>query len=340
MTSETARTVIGTGHAGFLDTSAAGPESPIAEPFGVVIGPDAALYFCDLGNHRIRRVDLEKNEVATVAGTGAPGYSGDGGPAIEAQLDGPYEIRFDAQGNLVFVDMPAHVVRRIDRRTGMIDSVAGSGEAGFSGDGGPATRARLTEPHSIEFGPDGALYIADILNHRIRRVDPETGSIETFAGTGEQTPTRGGAPLRETALNGPRALAFDEAGDLHLALREGNSVHRIDMQSGSIHHVAGTTEFGYAGDGGDARLALLSGPKGISVDASGIYIADTESHTIRRIDRASGVIETVMGDGSQHDGPDGHPLSCGLARPHGVFVLDRFLYVGDTDNHRVRAMAL
>ena len=218
----------------------------------------------------------------------------------------------------------------------------GSGEvqAGFSGDAGPATQARLTEPHSIEIGSDGSLYIADILNHRIRRVDPATGTIETFAGTGEQAPTPDGAPLAGTPLNGPRALAFDELGDLYLALREGNAVYRIDMQARSAHHVAGTAEFGYAGDGSAARLAKLSGPKGISVDASAIYIADTESHTIRRIDRTSGMIDTVMGDGTQHDGPDGDPLACGLARPHGVFVKDGSLYVGDTDNHRVRAMEL
>ena len=337
-----AATIIGEGIAGACPDGPFDAGARIAEPFGVAVGPDGWLYFCDLGNHRIRRVDLQGHTVETVVGSSRKGNAGDGGLATEADIEQPYELRFDAAGNLVFVDMTAHVVRRVHAATGRIETVAGNGEAGFSGDGGPATAAMLRQPHSIEIAQDGAILVCDIGNHRIRRIDPGTGFIDTFAGTGEQAPTPPGAPIADAPLNGPRSLAFDDAGDrseLFLTLREGNAVLCIDMQRGRIDHVAGNGQFGYAGDGGDARSASLAGPKGIAVSGDDIYIADTESHTVRRIDRASGRIDTVLGDGQNHDGPDGDPRHCGLARPHGVYATpDGRIFVGDTDNHRVRVL--
>jgi sugar lactone lactonase YvrE len=241
---------------------------------------------------------------------------------------------------MFFVEMRNHLVRRVDAKTGVISTIAGTGEAGFSGDGGPAKQAQFRQPHSIAFDSKGLLYVADIGNHRVRRVNLGTGIIETFAGTGEKAATPDGSPLDGTPLNGPRAIAFDRRGDMYLALREGNAVYRIDTGSLTLHHIAGTGEQGYTGDGGPAKMAKLSGPKGIEVGpAGGVYIADTESHTIRRIDLRSGVITTVAGDGSVHDGPDGDPLKCGLSRPHGVFV-DRGgrVYIGDSENHRIRVL--
>ena len=333
------RTVAGNGTAGLGVEGAVAAQAMIAEPFGVVLAPDGALVFCDLGNHRVCRVEPDSGRLSVVAGNGEAEYSGDGGPAREAAMHEPYEVRFDADGHLYIVDMVGHVVRRVDATTGVIETIAGTGEAGFGGDGGPATAALFRQPHSIEIGPDGAIYVADIGNHRLRRIDPATGMIDTIAGTGEAAATIDGADIRETPLNGPRTLAFDADGDLFLTLREGNAVYRIDMACRTIHHIAGTGRPGYSGDGGDAKAADLAGPKGISVDAKGIYIADTESHTIRRIDRHSGVIETVVGNGKRFDGRDGAPLDCGLARPHGVFVTpDGRLFIGDTDNHRVRVL--
>ncbi|MCZ6888418.1 MAG: hypothetical protein O7H39_07975 [Gammaproteobacteria bacterium] len=332
-------TLAGTGVAGFSGDGRIDAATQVAEPFGVVTGPDGALYFCDLGNHRVRRVDLESMQISTVAGSGENGYAGDGGAALLADLNEPYEVRFDGAGNMYFVDMQAHVVRRVSRQTGVIETVAGTGEPGFSGDGGPATEASFKQPHSIEVARDGTLYIADLGNHRIRMVDPASGTVTTFAGTGLQEATTDDESLTGTSLNGPRTMAFDEMGDLFLTLREGNAVYRIDMSAQTIHHVAGTGKLGYSGDGGDATAADLAGPKGISVDAAAVYIADTESHTIRRIDRETGIISTLLGDGSKHDGPDGDPMDCGLARPHGVFAApDGRVFIGDSDNHRVRVL--
>ena len=328
----TVTTVIGTGEAGLSDTQ-------VANPYGIVIGPDGALYFCDLDNQRVRRLDLSTGRTTTVAGNGERGYSGDGKTATDAALNMPHEIQFDQDGHLYIVERDNHTVRRVDATTGIISTVAGTGEAGFSGDGGPATTAQLRQPHSIAFDPQGRLLICDIGNHRIRRVDPTTGIIETWAGTGEQAPTPDGAPLAGTPLNGPRAMALDPNGNLYLALREGNAIYRIDLAAQTIHHVAGTGERGHTGDGGPAARAALGGPKGLAYDTGRLYIADTENHAIRLIDLESGVISTVLGDGERGDGPDGDPRRCRLARPHGGFVnAEGGLLVGDSEAHRIRLL--
>src|SRR5213083_3274038 len=142
-------TVAGTGMAG--DSGDGGPATAAAlnNPYGLARGPDGALYICDMENHRIRRV-AKDGTITTVAGTGKRGYSGDGGPALQADLNEPYEVRFDKTGNMFFVEMRNHIVRRVDGRTKIISTVAGTGKEGFSGDGGPATRAELRQPHSIQ----------------------------------------------------------------------------------------------------------------------------------------------------------------------------------------------
>ena len=190
------------------------------------------------------------------------------------------------------------------------------------------------------FDPQGGLLVCDIGNHRVRRIDLKAGTVDTWAGNGDRKPTPDGAPLDGVPLNGPRAIDLDPQGNLYLVLREGNAVYRIDAKTRRIHHLAGTGEKGYTGDGGDARQAKLSGPKGIAWSPDGgVYIADTESHTIRRIDLKNGVISTAAGTGERGDGPDGDPLKCKMARPHGVFVDKRgVVYVGDSESHRVRVL--
>jgi sugar lactone lactonase YvrE len=335
-------TIAGTGEPGFAGDGGAAVAARLNNPYGLTTGPDGALYICDIDNHVIRRIDLKKGVITTVAGSARKGYSGDGGPALDASLNQPYEIRFDKTGNMFFVEMPNHVVRRVDAKSRIITTVAGNGAAGFSGDGGPANKAQMRQPHSIAFDPQGRLLICDIGNHRVRRVDLKTGIIETWLGNGERQPTPDGAPLAGTPVNGPRAIDLDPQGNLYLALREGNAVYRVDTQAGRYAHIAGTGEKGNTGDGGPAKLAKLNGPKGIAWAPGGsLLLADTENHTIRRIVLKTGLIDTVAGAGERGDGPDGDPQKCKMSRPHGVFVDSKgVLYIGDSEAHRVRMLRL
>jgi DNA-binding beta-propeller fold protein YncE len=327
-------TVIGDGSPGYSDHQ-------VNNPYGLIIGPDGALYFCDLDNQRVRRLDLRTKRTLTVAGNGRKGYEGDGGPATSASLNMPHEIQFDREGNLYIAERDNHVIRRVEAKTGIISTLAGTGVAGFAGDAGPAARAQLRQPHSVAFDARAkSLLICDVGNHRIRIVDLATGLIDTYAGTGERKTTQDGASIATSALNGPRAMAFDSAGSLYLALREGNAIYRIDRRARTIDHVAGTGEQGYTGDGGNARQARLGGPKGLAWWRGMLYVADTENHVIRLIDCRKGTIRTVLGTGNRGDGADGDPMKCALARPHGVFVDSRgVLYVGDSEAHRIRKLS-
>ena len=337
---QTIRTISGNGVDGYSGDGGEAVRAAGSQPFGIVIGPDKALYVCEVGSHAIRRVDVETGLITTVAGNGKKGYSGNDGPATSAELNEPYEVRFDQIGNMYFVDMVNHVVQMVEAKTGTLRLVAGTGQQGFSGDGGPAIKAQFNRPHSIALDTSGHLYICDIGNHRVRRVVLSTGIVSTFAGTGERKPTTDGAAFATEPLNGPRALDFDGRHNLILALREGNAIYRLDLSSGTLHHLAGTGKSGYTGDGGPAQLANLSGPKGVSLAPNGdIYFADTESHTIRVIRAKTGIVETVAGDGKKGDGPDGKPRTCRMDRPHGVFVDSAGLvYIGDSNNHRVRVL--
>ena len=327
----------GTGVAGFSGDGGAAVQAQLNDPTGIARGPDGALYVCDTANHRVRKVS-PGGTITTVAGTGEPGWSGDGGPATAAKLHEPYEVRFDPAGDVFWVERLSHTVRKLDRKTGIVTTVAGNGSAGFSGDGGPATRAQLSDPHSIGFDRAGDLYICDVRNHRLRKVAMKTGEISTFAGTGERKPTPDGARFAGVPLNGPRALDFDRQGNLWVALREGNAVYKLDLAQGTIHHVAGTGKKGFTGDGGPAKATTLNGPKGLSVARDGnVFIADTENHAIRMIDVKRGTIELVAGTGVGGDGPEGAALNCQLSRPHGVFAdRDGSVFIGDSGANRVR----
>lgn len=339
-------TVAGNGRAGDL-TAGGGPalEVSVDQPFGVEVGPDGALYIASIGHHHVLRWDKMSGRITSVAGNGTKGYSGDGGPARDAQLNEPYEVRFDSAGNLYFVEMQNHLVRRVDARTGTISTVTGTGEAGYSGDGGAATAAQFRQPHSIaldEHATDGHqyLYVADIGNHRIRRVDLDRGTITSIAGNGQRELPRDGAKTQNQPMLGPRAL-FITGRTLWIALREGHSVWGLDLDSLIVRRVAGTGTAGYSGDGGPAAAATFNGPKGIAATAEGlVYLVDSENQAIRLIDTVADRVTTVAGGGPQARGFAGDKSAAVKAwfdRPHGIGIApDGSLYVGDTNNHRVR----
>ena len=340
----TAVVVAGTGAATSAGDGGPASAAAVNEPFGVAVAPDGAVLICEVGGHRVRRVDPDSGVITTVVGTGRAGSDGDGGPATAARLTEPYEIAFDARGRWLIVDMQAHVLRRVDPTTGRIETLAGTGEAGFSGDGGPAIQAKLNRPHSVAVANDGTILLCDIGNHRVRAIDPISGVIRTLAGDGKKRGPADGAPFTpQTSLAGPRAIAVakGEAGepaDWWLALREGNALFCVspDARGGTgrtLHHAAGTGSSGYAGDGGPAIAASLAGPKGVAVAPNGdVALADTENHAVRVLDARDGTLRTVLGrdaDGALRGGFE-------LARPHGVAVApDGSILVGDSENHRV-----
>lgn len=340
-------TVFGTGEAKLNRMDGAVEGFNMGDPFGVEFGPDGCLYVCEVRNHRIMQVDLDTKKVLTIAGTGTKGYSGDGGPATSAELNEPYEIRFAKNGDIYFVEMMNHIVRKIDSRTKTISTVAGTGKAGFSGDGGSAIKAKLNRPHSIALDGHGGLFIADIGNHRIRKVDLKTGLIDSFAGSENQgLPIDGGKVNGEPVL-GPRALFIEEDATakgkavLWVALREGNSVWKIDLNSPVWRHVAGTGKKGYSGDGNDAILATFNGPKGIAVESHQCFVVDTENQVIRKIDLKTGIVTTIAGNGQKDGKGDGGIATlASLGRPHGVCVKNGKVFIGDTLNHRVRCVAI
>jgi len=342
------QTLAGTGQQGYSGDGSAASSALLNNPFGVIAGLDGDIYFCDTGNHCVRKIARKTGLITTIAGTGKKGNADDGVIATDADLFEPYEVRFHPSGDLYWVEMQNHLVRRLDARTGKIYRIAGTGKAGFSGDEGPANEATMKRPHSIQFDKGARhLYICDIGNHRIRRVNLNKGIIETWCGTGKPRPTISGATVGpQTPLKGPRALDIAPNGDFWLALREGNQVFRIDRNSKTLHHIAGTGANGFSGNGGPAIAARLSGPKGVAVspDGSKIYLADTESHSVRAIDLTSKtpMLELIAGTGKRGDGPDSpNPLVCQMARLHGVGCdpITGDLYIGDSETHKVRKIS-
>ncbi len=249
-------------------------------------------------------------------------------------------MRFDTAGNVYWVERLSATVRKWDAKTHLVTTIAGSGTPGFSGDGGPATRAQLNEPHSIGFDPSGNLYICDVRNHRIRKLDMKTGLLSTFAGTGRRGTAVDGASISQSPLDGPRALDFSSSGELWLALREGNAILQLNLRDQTITRAAGTGKKGLSGDNGPATSAALNGPKGLSIAPNGdVVFADTENHAIRSLNVRTHTLSLLAGTGRPGDGTETDPLHCALNRPHGVFVDQQgAVFIGDTDANRVRVI--
>lgn len=334
------KTIAGNGLPGDLNHSDA-TQTPLDQPFGVERGPDGALYITSIGQHRVLRLDTQLGQLSSVAGSGQSGYAGDGGAASKALLNEPYEVRFSLDGRtMYFVEMKNHLIRQVDLANGTIATLAGDPRGGFAGDDGPASAARFQQPHSIALDDRGQLYVADIGNHRIRCIDTTTGTITSIAGNGERKLPRDGALAQGNPMIGPRALHV-VGRTLWIALREGHSIWRLDLDSNRFAHVAGTGKAGYSGDGGSPRDATFNGPKGIVATPEGIvYVVDTENQVIRRIDTGADRIDTIAGGGPKARGFNENaspPYDAQFVRPHGIGLLpDGSLAIGDTNNHRVR----
>jgi streptogramin lyase len=293
--------------------------------------------FVDTGNHRVRRVD-PSGVVTTIAGTGTAGYSGDGGPATAAQLDTPHGVVADGAGNVYVADSPNQRIRRIDA-AGTITTVAGTGAAAYNGDGRLATTAALRYPKGVEIGPDGLLYIADTVNHRVRRIEAD-GTITTVAGTGARGYSGDGGPATAAQFDRPRNVAFDAVGVMYVVDEGNHRVRRVGLV-GIVTTLAGTGVAASTGDGGPAAAASLDLPRDVGVDATGnVFIVEEGGDRVRRVDPA-GVISTFAGTGVRgYNGDDLPADTAQLRAPRGLAVTPTGgVLIADTGNHRLRLVA-
>lgn len=307
---------------------------------GVTTSPDGSIYVAAIGNSTVRKIS-SAGVVTTVAGNGIYGYGGDGGPATSAFLSGDRDVALDAGGNLYIADTDNNRIRKVDT-TGIITTFAGTGVAGFSGDGGPASAAQISGPRGVEIDTAGNLYIADSFNSCVRKVT-RAGRITTVAGMGGVFGNSGdGGPATSALLGDPEGVAFDAAGNYYITDFSNCNVRKVDS-NGIITKVAGTGVCGFSGDGGPATGAQFLNPIGIEVDSVGnILIADTFNNRVRKID-GTGIITTFAGSGLDGNsqggfGGDGGQADAALLNaPIGVALdANDNLFIGDFVNQRIR----
>lgn len=333
-------TFAGNGGGGYSGDDGPATAAQLGRPKSVAIDAAGDFYIADQDNHRIRKVDHITGVITTVVGDGTQGYSGDGGLATSAQLNQPWCVAVNAAGDLFIADRGNSCIRKVDHATGAITTVAGSGTVGYQGDGGLATAARLSGPTGVALDAAGNLFIADMGNDCIRKVDCVTGMITIIAGTGRNGGYSGDGGLATAAqLSWPNGIAVDAAGNLFIADTHNNRIRKVDHVTGVITTVAGSASFGLGGDGGLATAAALFSPHGVAVDAVGnLFIADMMDGCIRKVDYATNVITTIAGNGGNSAGADGgQATATTLNCPYGVAVdASGDVFIADTGNYSIR----
>lgn len=319
----TVDTLAGSGAAGWKD--GAGAEAQLHYPYGIAADGRGSLYVADYQNHRIRKLTPD-GQLTTLAGTGEAGFRD--GPAAQALFANPRGLAVDAEGGVIVVDTGNVRVRRI-APDGTVTTLAGTGEAGFAD--GAGAGARFADPRGVAVGPDGRIYVADTGNFRIRVLSPE-GQVSTLAVVGDGEPV-----AAESKLKGPYGVAVDGQGRVYVADATTNAIETISPD-GVVSRFGGTGAWGLADGGADA--ARFRAPVGLSVDGRGnLYVADFFNHSIRMLS-ADGRVTTLAGDG-QPGATNGDGPGARFYGPYGLAVgADHKLYVADTSNHRIRAIAL
>jgi hypothetical protein len=309
-------------------------------PTGVAVDSAGNIYIADRDDERIRKVTASTGIITTVAGNGTVGYSGDGGAATSAEINLPWSVAVDSTGNIYFADYGNSRIRKVTVSTGIITTVAGNGTAGYSGDGGAATSAKINYPEGVTVDSSGNIYIADYNNNRVRKVTVSTGKISTVAGNGTQGFSGDGGAATSAEMYAPGSVALDSSGNIYIGDRGNNRIRKVTVATGVISTVAGNGTAGSSGDGGPATSAELD-DSDAAVDTDGnIYTADILTNRVREVTAATGIITTVAGDGTAGYSGDGGPAtSAEINWPLNVAVdTGGNIYIADFNNNRIRAV--
>ena len=330
----TIQTVAGNGSLTFSGDGGPALQTGLNVPVDVYVDQAGNLFITDQFNNRIRKV-APNGTISTVAGTGVAGFSGDGGPAIDAEINTPTGIRGDSSGNLYIADVVNQRIRKVDS-SGIITTFAGNGNKGYGGDGGLAINASFYNAVRVAIDPSGNVLVADQSDHRIRRIAP-SGLITTIAGNGVGAFSGDGGPAINASLNNPTAVAVDGGGVIYISDQFNQRIRKIALD-GTITTIAGDGSPGFGGDGGPANAAILNYPGGITVDAAGnLYFNDDINFRTRMI-AANGTISTIAGSGTKgFSGDGGAALAAALNGNFGV-ALDLLgnMYIADSTNNRIR----
>ncbi len=325
------------GTGGYFGDGYTSTDALLHGPEAVAVDKAGNVYIVDHHNARVRKVFKSTGIIVTFAGNGTGGNNGDGSAATSAEID-PTGVAADMRGNVFISDANFGVVRKVNK-LGIISRYAGVGTYGYSGNGGPATSAKLAAPSGLCTDAASNLYICDAANHVIRKVDT-FGVITTVAGNDTAGYSGDGSLAIHASLDSPYAVAVDRLGNVYIADHNNNVIRMVDAATGIIGTIAGTAGvYGYTGDNGPATAATLNSPCGIAVDTSyNVFISDADNNVIRKIDNMTGVISTTIGNGFAGFGGDlGDPLGANLYHPYGI-ANDTFgtIYIADASNQRVR----
>jgi len=319
---------------GFAGDGGPAAQALLSQPRDTDVASDGTIYLTDTYNNRIRRI-TPNGTISTIAGNGSATYNGDNIAATEASLSWPHDVTVGGDGVVYVADSAHHRIRRIGT-DGIITTIAGTGSSGSTGDGGPATDARIKNPKSVALFSGGLFFSS--LEHKVRRIDLDTGIITTVAGIGVAGYSGDGGPAKQATLSSPQRIQIDSLGNIYVADTDNNAVRRIDALTGTITTVVGTGTAGSSGNGGAATDAQISHPRGVALEGdSTLYVADSDNHHVRRVNLITGIISHVAGTTQGFSGDGGPAGQAQLYQPRGLTTMpDGDLLVADTFNHRLR----
>lgn len=352
LAAQTITTVAGNGLYAPAKEGAAAAASPFlfseGIPGGLAFDGEGSLYVSETSAERVWKIDRKTGLLVAVSGTGEPGFSGDGGLAMAARLREPGDLAFDREGNLYIADLGNNRVRRVDRKSGVISTFAGTGRPIFTKDGLPARETPLGRPSGIFFDAAGSLFVLDCYSGRLLRIDAKTGLVSTVVGNDTSNFIPDAKTARGTGLPVPSSARRTSRGEIVLSVTGANALVKVNPATGELARIAGTGIPGYAGDGGPAARAQIAQPTAIAVDRDdNVFFADWDNNAVRRVDAKTGVIETLAGSRrtdrygetqtAGFSGDGGPAAKAQLWRPTALaFDGDGNLFIVDARNHRIR----